>query len=103
MTLSKNPSPEEQYFAQEELAKLKKLAEEKRSKIAEKEKERLKSLHWMRCAKCGQELHEVLFHGINIDKCFNCGGVFLDNGELEKLAGKESGFIHSILGLFKTS
>lgn len=98
----KTLTPEEEYFAQEELAKIKKLAEEKRNKIAQDEKEKLKQLHWMRCAKCGNELHEVLFRGITIDKCFACGGVFLDNGELEKLAGHESGFFNSVLSLFKT-
>lgn len=99
--MAKHLTPEEEYFAQENLAKIKKMATEKHDRLAEEEKEKLKKLHWMRCAKCGSELHEILFRGLTIDKCFNCGGVFLDNGELEKLAGKESGVIPSILSLFK--
>lgn len=102
MANSKTLTPEEEYFAREDLAKLKKLAQEKRSKVAQTEEENLKKLHWMHCSKCGHELHEVLFRGITIDKCFSCGGVFLDNGELEKLAGQESHFFGSVLSLFKT-
>ncbi|MFO1520266.1 MAG: zf-TFIIB domain-containing protein [bacterium] len=101
MTSTKHLTPEEEYFARETLAKIKKMAAEKRARLAAQEKEKLKKLHWMHCAKCGSELHEVLFRGINIDKCFECGGVFLDYGELEKLAGHESGLIASILSLFK--
>jgi len=101
MTTSKHLTPEEEYFARENLTKLKNLALEKNAKLAAEEKERLKKLHWMRCAKCGSELHEVLFRGVTIDKCFNCGGVFLDNGELEKVAGAESGLVSSVMSLFK--
>ncbi len=103
MTTVKHLTPEEEYFAREELAQIKKLATEKRNRLAAEEKEQLKKLHWMHCAKCGSEMDEVLFRGLTIDKCFHCGGVYLDNGELEKLAGKESGVIPSILSLFKYS
>ncbi len=99
---AKTLTPEEEYFAREELAKIKKIAEEKRNKIAQEEKEKLKQLHWMHCAKCGNELHELLFRGVTIDKCFACGGVFLGNEELDKLACKESHFFSSVLSLFKT-
>ncbi len=98
----KHLNPEEEYFAREELSKIKKLAEESRTKLAQGELEQLKKIHWMRCAKCGHELHPVQFRGLTIDKCFHCGGVFLDQGELEKLAGHESGIMHAVLSLFKT-
>src|SRR4030095_14836092 len=101
MSELKHVTPEEEYFARQNMADLKKLADEKRSKLAQEEKEKLKKLHWMRCAKCGSELQEVLFHGVSVDKCFACGGVYLDSGELEKLAGKESGVVNSVLSLFR--
>ncbi len=100
---AKHLTPEEEYFAREDLAKIQKLAEETRSKMALDEQEKLKQLHWMHCAKCGHELHAIPFRGLTIDKCFHCGGVFLDNGELEKLAGGESGFMNAVLSLFKTN
>lgn len=52
----------------------------------------LKRLHWMRCPKCGSELEEIVFRGVKVDKCFVCGGVYLDDGELEQLAGKPGWF-----------
>ena len=63
---------------------------------------RLKDLHWMRCAKCGAELQEVEFKGVKVDKCFSCGGVYLDDGELEQLAGRP-GWFDSMLKIFRTT
>jgi Zn-finger nucleic acid-binding protein len=43
----------------------------------------------------------VAFRGIRIDRCSNCGGVWLDNGELEKLAGTEDkSVISDVLSFF---
>jgi uncharacterized protein with PIN domain len=41
--------------------------------------------HHMRCPKCGGHLTERLHHGVRIDECPECHGVFLDKGELELL------------------
>jgi hypothetical protein len=101
MTHFRHLTPEEEFFARENLAKLKKLAMEKRNRLDQEEREKLKKLHWMRCTKCGSEMQEILFRGVTIDKCLTCGGVYLDQREFEKLAGKESGFLPSILSLFK--
>jgi len=55
----------------------------------------------MKCPKCGGQLHEVTFRGVSIDRCSFCGGVWLDAGELEKLAGEEDkSAITDILGFF---
>jgi hypothetical protein len=61
MTSPKHLTPEEEYFAQENLGKMKKFATEKHNRLAAEEKERLKKLHWMHCPKDGSELHEILF------------------------------------------
>src|SRR3989338_1644233 len=90
--MSKPTSTEEEYFAREEAEKKKRLALKLAAETAQAEKERLKKLHWLRCPKCGMELSPILFKGVTIDKCFHCNGVYLDDGELEKLAGTESGF-----------
>ena len=94
-------TPEEEFFARENLAKIKKLATEKRSKLDREEKERLKKLHWMHCPKCGGDMQAILFRGIAVDQCLNCDGVYLDQEEFKKLAGKESEFFPSLLSLFK--
>jgi len=39
----------------------------------------------MICPSCGGELQTVERHGIEIERCPNCRGVWLDRGELEKL------------------
>lgn len=41
------------------------------------------------CPKCGEALKEEEFHGINIDRCTGCNGVWLDNGELDLLTSEE--------------
>lgn len=100
--MPKKPSSgEAEFFAREEAEKAKRLIEGKNKEIAQEEKERLKKLHWMRCPKCGMELSTILFKGVAIDKCYNCNGVYLDDGELEKLAGKESSFLEGVASLFK--
>ncbi|MBI4196959.1 MAG: zf-TFIIB domain-containing protein [Deltaproteobacteria bacterium] len=102
MTISKPSQPEEEYFARLEVEKKLKLSHEKRGKISEAEIKRLKELHWMHCPKCGMDLHPIPYRGVTLDKCFHCHGVYLDDGELEKIAGSESGFLKGLLSLFKS-
>jgi hypothetical protein len=80
---------EEEYFLKIEAEKLRKLAETQRQSKAADELKKLKELHWMRCPKCGA------YRGIKIDKCFSCGGVYLDDGELELVAAREASGILS--------
>lgn len=61
----------------------------------------LRQLHYMHCPKCGVDLEEIVFRGVRIDKCFGCGGVFLDDGELEELAGKP-GFFEALRNLLSS-
>lgn len=99
--MPKQSTSEDEYFAREEAEKLKRLAQKQAEQIQKTERERLKTLHWMRCPKCGLEMQAILYKGVTIDKCFCCSGVFLDDGELEKIAGKESSFVQSVVSLFK--
>lgn len=99
--MPKLPHPETQYFGQIDIQKLRRIAEAKREKLAHEEKERLKKLHWRRCAECGMELESIPFKGSMVHRCFNCNGVFLEHGTLEKLCGEELHIIESFLELFK--
>lgn len=95
---------EEEYFARLEAEKKKKLAEQVSQTIAAQQREELKKLHWMRCPKCGMELQAVKFGDIEVDRCFSCGGTWLDQGELEKLSSQEShrrGTLESLLKIFR--
>jgi hypothetical protein len=67
--------------------------------MADGEREAQKQLHWMRCAKCGAQMDEIVFRGVRVDKCLRCGGVYLDDGELEQLVGKP-GWIEALRTFF---
>src|SRR5262245_19684238 len=101
MTISKPSHEEEEYFAREDILQRKALAEKIHAETEKEELERMKQLHWMHCAKCGFEMHPVVFKGVTIEKCPNCNGIFLSAHDLEELAGRESAFFSSIRGLFK--
>jgi hypothetical protein len=104
MSATKKPShEEEEFFAKEEATRLHNLAMERARKMKEVELEELKKAHWMRCPKDGFELTTIKFKGLSVDKCFHCNGTWLDSGELEALAGKESDFLHRIVSVFQRS
>jgi uncharacterized protein len=43
-----------------------------------------KELHWMSCPKCGSPMKETdVKHGLFVDDCTLCRGIFLDYGELQ--------------------
>lgn len=42
----------------------------------------------MLCPKCSNEMVQVLKHGVSIDTCAACGGVWLDKGELGELMAR---------------
>jgi len=90
---------EEEYFAEQECLKRKKLREELDKKREEQKKQHLKETHWMKCPKCGHDLKELQYQDVLIDQCTNCKGVYLDPGELELLLDgrKGKGFISKFL------
>jgi protein-arginine kinase activator protein McsA len=92
---------EDEYFARQELERRKKWAQEKAASMASDEKEKLKQLHYMKCPKCGMDLKEIEFHGVKVDQCANCGGVFLDAGELDQLSKHDEGVVGKVFSLFR--
>lgn len=92
---------EEEYIARKEYERLKKLEEEKHNNLAIEEKKKLKELHHMRCPKCGMELVAINYKGIEIDKCSECEGVWLDSGELESVSKMESSSVNKLFSVFK--
>ena len=103
--LDKPSSTEEEYFAREDIEKKRKLALKQSEELAVKQRDELKQLHFMKCPKCGLDLHSLKQGDVEIDTCFNCKGVWLDAGELERIrdqgnarSGKVMG---AVLNLFK--
>jgi hypothetical protein len=82
---------EEEYFARQEYERRKREADLRAQDMAQEERRRLQELHRMRCPKCGMELAEVAFRDLKVDRCTACGGVWLDAGELERVARTETG------------
>jgi uncharacterized protein len=92
------PANEEEWFAREDAEKKRRLALEERRRTSEEERERRRALHHMRCPKCGAELRAVPFRGVEADLCFDCGGMFLDRGEVERLSAPErAGVMEALL------
>lgn len=90
------PTPseqEEQWFKEQEL---KKKADELAAKAHQAglaEREANKAASHMKCPKCNGNLSERTYEKVNIDQCADCGGIWLDKGELEQLTGdKAKGF-----------
>ncbi len=98
----KPSGPEEEYFARQEMERRRKLAEERQASIAEEERQRQRTLHFMKCPKCGMQLEEIAFGDVHVDKCFNCEGMWLDKGELETIRTKEAGFAGRLLNVFRS-
>ena len=97
----KPSSNEDEYFAKQEIERRRKAAEEREAAVAATEKDRRRELHHMKCPKCGSDLEEMTFGGVVLDKCFACGGLWLDEGELEAIQKKDSGFVGTLFGVFK--
>jgi len=83
--IQKPSEKEQEYFLRVEAERLKQLRDEHRERMAEEARRTLKDLHFMRCPKCGQELSTTKLGAVEVDVCPGCHGMFLDDGELEKL------------------
>ena len=99
----KPSNQEEEFFAREEAEKLYRLHKERLKAQDAAAAEAEKQAHYMKCPKCGYGLETIKWRSVDVDKCFRCGVIVLDDGELEQLAGQESagGFIASLSTLFK--
>ena len=77
---------EDEYFVKKERELLAKL----RAKQESEAKAANDKTPSMRCPKCGEPLKARSFQKIEIDQCTGCNGIWLDAGEMEQVAGKES-------------
>lgn len=104
MSIDKPPTAEEEYFLREEAARRQREAIEKARYMEQAERERLQQLHYMKCPKCGFDLHEITLRGVAIDKCEHCAGIWLDDQELEKITtATDHNLFDSIASVFKRS
>ena len=98
MATDEKPSKNEtEYFARLDAE----LMKQRRAALDTERVKRERSAHLNKCPKCGSELSEREHHHVKVDECLECGGVWLDKGELdmiEEFDRRGSGFIGSLLG-----
>ncbi len=72
---------EDEYFAKRdaELLKQQRAAAQQASAEAERR------THFMKCPPCGYNLLTHDWHGVQIDQCTNCHGIWFDAGEAESV------------------
>ena len=85
MSTEKPSRNEDEYFAQQNAELLRK----QREKMEASSKEAERKSHYMKCPKDGYDLATSEFHGVQIETCPHCGGMWLDAGELEIVAHEE--------------
>jgi Zn-finger nucleic acid-binding protein len=85
MSTEKPSRNEDEYFAQQNAELLRKQRE--LADAAAREAER--KSHYMKCPKDGYDLASAEYHGVQIETCPHCGGVWLDAGELDVIAHED--------------
>ena len=89
---------EDEYFTRVNAEQIKAL----RSQLDDARDKAERESHRMRCPRDGARLETREHHHVKIDVCPECGGTWLDKGELEHLVTKETkGVMNSILNWFK--
>jgi uncharacterized protein len=85
---------EDEYFAREEAELLRKQREQAQAAAEEAERRS----HFLKCPKDGYDLASSEYHGVQIETCPHCGGMWLDAGELEAVAsGDRSNLLTRVL------
>jgi Zn-finger nucleic acid-binding protein len=85
MSIEKPSRNEDEYFAQQNAELLRKQREKMEAAAAEAERKS----HYMKCPKDGYDLAGSEYHGVQIETCPHCGGMWLDAGELEVVSKED--------------
>jgi hypothetical protein len=78
----KQKGQEDDYFSRRDRELLEKMRQERRQAVPT-------AAARMECPRCHAELVERVQHDVTVDECPTCGGLWLDKGELEHIAGRE--------------
>jgi uncharacterized protein len=91
---------EDEYFARQNQEQIR----EMRAKLDADRKKAERAAHLNKCPRDGTDLKEQHIEDVKIDECPECGGVWLDRGELDQLrrVNRARGVSGGVLGsLFK--
>ena len=95
MSTEKPSQNEDEYFARQDAE----LMQKQRAATAAAEAAAERKSHFGKCPKCGANLITVDLHGVQIDRCPEDGGMWLDAGEFDALAKHtDPGFMGRVLG-----
>jgi uncharacterized protein len=98
MPMEDNPSRnEDEYFVRLDAE----LMKERRAELDDQRLKRERASHLHKCPRCGCDLRERQHHHVKVDECAECGGMWLDKGELEMIREFDrpgSGFMGSLFG-----
>src|SRR2546422_4410988 len=72
---------EEEYFAKRDAE----LLRQQRAAVQKTAAENERRSHYMKCPKCGYDLITGEWHGIQIDQCTHCHGMWFDAGEAQSV------------------
>lgn len=84
---------EEEYFARREAE----LLRQSREVIEDEARKRERASHLMKCPKCGADLASEEYHGVQVDRCPECHGVWFDAGEVELVMAREEHGVGALL------
>jgi len=81
----KEKAEEDRFFAERDKALLERLRQQRSAA----ELGEVRELARMRCPKDGDRLATVREHGVTMEECPTCAGIWLDHTELETLCARE--------------
>lgn len=93
MSDSKPTRSEDEYFIKQDAD----LIKQQRAKLDAERARAERRSHYMKCPKCGADLVETEFAHIKIDRCTECGGIWLDKGEMEMLEHVDHSSVRSFV------
>ena len=87
---------EDEYFVRQDAEILKR----RRAELQTDAEKAERLTHYMKCPKDGHDLASRDFHGVAVEICSHCHGMWLDAGELESVARHEDqpGLIGRVFG-----
>lgn len=98
MSIEEKPSRnEDEYFVKLDAE----LMKQRRLELDASRAKQERASHYMKCPKCGADLAERELHQVKVDVCTECGGVWLDAGELDLVRdARKSGIARFVDDLF---
>ncbi len=101
-SLSKPTAHEDQYIVEVERKRMRASHEAMETARCEEKTKQLRDLHWMHCPNCGLHLHKSTCHGVQVARCGDCKGIFIQEDKMNMIAGEEAkGLVDGLLSIFK--